>query len=173
MAEITQEFVKQGAARCRAMAPWSSKRSSNMICLLVVGDVTMTNERASENYVADNGADLRHTGPIQTLRNIVRAATFLGALSAQHSGQCRRAAMAGGVRDEWIERIGEIYHLNAVRLDCLASGGRSSAGFEAAQVELETAVAALFAEAERQLERLGEAAPEGKPLRHRSTIARG
>ena len=78
-----------------------------------------------------------------------------------------------GWRDEWIGRIGEIYHLNAVRLDCLGSGGRSSAGFEAAQAELEAAVAALFAEAGRQLERLAQAAPEGRPLRSLLTHREG
>ena len=62
--------------------------------------------------------------------------------------------------DEWIDRIAEIYRLNAVRLGCLDAGGSP-----AAQVELESAVAALFAEAERQLGTLSKTAAQAKPLR--------
>ena len=67
--------------------------------------------------------------------------------------------------DEWIDRIAEIYRLNAVRLGCLDAGGFPAAGFEAAQAELESAVAALFAEAERQLGTLSKTAAQAKPLR--------
>ena len=60
----------------------------------------------------------------------------------------------------------DIYRLNAVRLGCLdPDSGFPAKGFAAAQAELEGAVAALFAEAERQLEELPETAPERKPLR--------
>ena len=69
-------------------------------------------------------------------------------------------------RDGWIDRIADIYRLNAVRLGCLdPDSGSPAKGFAAAQAGLEGAVAALFAEAERQLEELPETAPECKPLR--------
>ncbi len=69
-------------------------------------------------------------------------------------------------RDGWIDRIADIYRLNAVRLGCLdPDSGSPAKGFAAAQAGLEGAVAALFAEAERQLEELPETAPERKPLR--------
>ncbi len=69
-------------------------------------------------------------------------------------------------RDERVDRIAGTCRLNAVRLGCLDPGsGSRKKGFEAAQAELEGAVATLFAEAGRQLGKLPEGAPEGKPLR--------
>ena len=38
----------------------------------------------AEYYVAENGADLMHRGPIQPLRNINRAATYLQRCCMQH-----------------------------------------------------------------------------------------
>ena len=51
----------------------------------VVGDLIMANERASGYYVADNGADPMHTGPIQPLRNIVRTATYTNSYQAREA----------------------------------------------------------------------------------------
>jgi len=80
-------------------------------------------------------------------------------------------------RDEWIDRIAGIYRLNAVRLGCLdPDSGSPTAGFGAAQAELENAVAALFAQAAHQLETLAEQAPQSAPLRsllhHREGLTR-
>jgi len=66
----------------------------------------------------------------------------------------------------WIDRIAEIYRLNGERLKHHdpESGCRTPA-FDAAQAELEAAVARLFSDAEAELAALPEKARKGKALR--------
>ena len=78
---------------------------------------------------------------------------------------------AGQVRltrwcQEWIGRIASIYRLNEARLEHHDPGtGCRTPEFDAAQGELEKAVKALFADAERELAALPDSAREGKALR--------
>ena len=78
---------------------------------------------------------------------------------------------AGQVRltrwcQEWIERIASIYRLNGARLEHHDPGtGCPTPEFDAAQRELDRAVKALFADAERELAALPDSAREGKALR--------
>ena len=78
---------------------------------------------------------------------------------------------AGQVRltrwcQEWIERIASIYRLNEARLEHHDPGaGSPTPEFDAAQKELDRAVKALFADAERELAALPDSAREGKALR--------
>ena len=66
----------------------------------------------------------------------------------------------------WIERIAEIYRLNEARLKHYDPGRkRQTPAFRAAQGVLKEALDGLFAEAERQLVGLHDAAREGKALR--------
>ena len=66
----------------------------------------------------------------------------------------------------WIERIAEIYRLNKARLKHYDPGRkRQTPAFKAAQGVLKKALDGLFAEAERQLAGLHDAAREGKALR--------
>ena len=67
---------------------------------------------------------------------------------------------------EWIGRVAEIYRLNDARLKHYDPvSGRRTPGFQAAQAELEDAVARLFADAEAELAGLPEKARKAKPLR--------
>ena len=66
----------------------------------------------------------------------------------------------------WIERIAEIYRLNEARLEHYDPGlERRTPAFDAAQGELEAAVARLFADAEAELAGLSERTRKAKPLR--------
>ena len=66
----------------------------------------------------------------------------------------------------WIERIAEIYRLNEARLEHYDPGlERRTPAFDAAQGELEAAVARLFADAEAELAGLSKRARRAKPLR--------
>ena len=66
-------------------------------------------------------------------------------------------------RDQWIVRIGEIYHLNKARLQHWnPDGDTQTAAFETAQTALKSAVDELFAQAERE---------RGRPARRRATGA--
>ena len=66
----------------------------------------------------------------------------------------------------WIERIAEIFRLNETRLEHYDPGlERQTPAFDAAQGELEAAVARLFAVAEAELTGLSDRARRAKPLR--------
>ncbi len=66
----------------------------------------------------------------------------------------------------WLGRIAAIYRLNRTRLShCRADTGERDEGFAAAQRDLESELAALFATAERELKGLDEAARQAAPLR--------
>ena len=66
----------------------------------------------------------------------------------------------------WIERIAEIYRLNGARLKHYdPDSGCPTPAFDAAQAELEAAVARLFADAGEELAALPEKARKGKALR--------
>ena len=66
----------------------------------------------------------------------------------------------------WIERIAEIFRLNEARLEQYDPGLElQTPAFDAAQDDLEKAVARLFADAEAELAALPGAAREGKALR--------
>ena len=78
------------------------------------------------------------------------------------AGQVRLTGWCRG----WIERIAEIYRLNEARLEHYDPGlERRTPAFDAAQGELEAAVARLFADAEAELAGLSERARRAKPLR--------
>ena len=69
-------------------------------------------------------------------------------------------------RDQWIVRIGEIYHLNKARLKHWnPDGDTQTAAFETAQTALKSAVEELFAQAERERADLPEDARQVQPLR--------
>ena len=66
----------------------------------------------------------------------------------------------------WIERIAELYRLNEARLKHYDTGlKRQTPAFDTAQTALNTALEALFAQAERELAALPGNAREGKALR--------
>ena len=66
----------------------------------------------------------------------------------------------------WIGRIAEIYRLNEARLDHYDPGlKRQTPAFDAAQGELEAAIARLFADAEAELAGLSDKARRAKALR--------
>ena len=66
----------------------------------------------------------------------------------------------------WIERIARIYRLNEARVaEYDPAAQRQSPAFDAAQAELEQAVDALFAAAEKELAGLGAKARKARPLR--------
>ena len=78
------------------------------------------------------------------------------------AGQVRLTGWCRG----WIERIAEIYRLNEARLEHYDPGlERRTPACDAAQGELEAAVARLFADAEAELAGLSERARRAKPLR--------
>ena len=69
-------------------------------------------------------------------------------------------------RQGWLGRVAAIYRLNRTRLShCRADTGERDEGFAAAQRDLESVLAALFATAERELKGLDEAARQAAPLR--------
>ena len=68
--------------------------------------------------------------------------------------------------DTWLARFAVIFRLNTVRLACYdPCMERQTAQFEALQSTLETAVEALFEQAQTELDGLPEEAREGKALR--------
>ena len=78
------------------------------------------------------------------------------------AGQVRLTGWCRG----WIELIAEIYRLNEARLEHYDPGlERRTPAFDAAQGELEAAVARLFEDAEAELAGLSERARRAKPLR--------
>ena len=67
---------------------------------------------------------------------------------------------------DWLGRIAAIYRLNKTRLSHhRADTGEGDEGFAGAQRELESKLKVLFATAERELEKLDEAARQAAPLR--------
>lgn len=80
-------------------------------------------------------------------------------------------------RDQWLQRIGGIYHLNKARLAHYTPGAPlQSAAFETAHSALNDALDALFAQAERERAALAHNARQLQPLRsmleHREGLTR-
>ena len=80
-------------------------------------------------------------------------------------------------RDQWLQRIGGLYQLNKARLAHYAPGATvQNAAFETANSALKHALDALFAQAERERDALGQHARQMQPLRsmleHREGLTR-